>query len=97
MFLNLVFGPILHLLITCACVGRSVISYKTSTLPIFNQKNIMQAENYNLYDSLDENVLQCYNEFSLASLIYFALKEGAASEQSSRMTAMDAASKNAGQ
>ncbi|KAK3741895.1 hypothetical protein QZH41_005105 [Actinostola sp. cb2023] len=37
-----------------------------------------------------------YQEFSLASMLYFAMKEGACSEQSSRMTAMGAASKNAG-
>lgn len=49
------------------------------------------------YDSLDEEVLKNYMEYSLASLIYYALVEGAASEQSSRMTAMDNASKNAGE
>jgi F-type H+-transporting ATPase subunit gamma len=37
-----------------------------------------------------------YIEYSLAQLIYFAMKESATSEQSSRMTAMDGASKNAG-
>lgn len=31
----------------------------------------------------------------MTALIYYALKEGACSEQSSRMTAMDNASKNA--
>lgn len=36
-------------------------------------------------------------EFSLASLVFFAMKEGACSELSSRMTAMDNASKNAGE
>ena len=40
--------------------------------------------------------MRAYLEFSLANLIYYAMKEGACSEQSSRMTAMDAASKNAG-
>ena len=35
-------------------------------------------------------------EFSLASLFYYTMKEAACSEQSSRMTAMDGASKNAG-
>lgn len=49
-----------------------------------------------LYDELDEDVLRCYHEISLANLLFFSLKEGACSEQSSRMTAMDAASKNAG-
>ena len=41
--------------------------------------------------------MRSYSEFALTSLIYFAMKEGACSEQSSRMTAMDAASKNAGE
>ena len=54
------------------------------------------AEKMLLYDDVDEEVLRCYHEMSLANLIYFALKEGACSEQSSRMTAMDSASKNAG-
>ena len=49
-----------------------------------------------LYDDVDSEVMRCYHEMSLANLIYFALKEGACSEQSSRMTAMDSASKNAG-
>ena len=49
-----------------------------------------------MYDSLDADVVQSYMEYSMASLIYYALKEGATSEQSSRMTAMDNSSKNAG-
>lgn len=49
-----------------------------------------------MYDSLDDEVLQNYIEYSLASLIFYAMKESACSEQSSRMTAMDNASKNAG-
>lgn len=48
-----------------------------------------------VYDSLDSDVIQSYLEFSLTALIYYAFKEGACSEQSSRMTAMDNASKNA--
>jgi len=48
-----------------------------------------------VYDSLDADVVQSYMEFSLASLVFYALKEGATSEQSSRMTAMDNSSKNA--
>merc|ERR1711914_1561 len=51
----------------------------------------------NTYDSLDADVLQSYLEYSLASLIYYAMKEGACSEQSARMTAMDNSSKNAGE
>lgn len=50
-----------------------------------------------LYDDWDEEVLKCYHEMTLANLIFYGLKEGACSEQSSRMTAMEAASKNAGE
>ena len=50
-----------------------------------------------LYDDVDDEVLRSFHEMSLANLIFYAMKEGACSEQSSRMTAMDAASKNAGQ
>ncbi len=49
-----------------------------------------------MYDDVDEEVLRCFHEMSLANLIFYSMKEGACSEQSSRMTAMDAASKNAG-
>lgn len=48
------------------------------------------------YDDVDAEVMQCYHEMSLANILFYAMKEGACSEQSSRMTAMDAASKNAG-
>jgi F-type H+-transporting ATPase subunit gamma len=50
-----------------------------------------------IYDSIDDDVLKRYIEYSLAQLIYYAMKESATSEQSSRMTAMDGASKNAGE
>lgn len=76
---------------------KSVVSYRATTLPIFSQEQIQKADKISVYDSLDEDVVRSYNEFALASLIYFAMKEGACSEQSSRMTAMDAASKNAGE
>merc|ERR1712062_382781 len=55
------------------------------------------ADKVSVYDSLDADVVQSYMEYSLASLIYYALREGATSEQSSRMTAMDNSSKNAGE
>ncbi len=75
---------------------RSVVSYKTTEQEIFPTRVINEGEKMTLYDSIDADVLQCYSEYSLASLIYYALKEGACSEQSSRMTAMENSSKNAG-
>ena len=76
---------------------RSVVSYKTQEIPIYPVSTVEKAANLPIYDSLDADVLQSYMEYSLASLIYACLKEGATSEQSSRMTAMDNSSKNAGE
>ncbi|KAL8604348.1 hypothetical protein ACOMHN_028111 [Nucella lapillus] len=76
---------------------RSVVAFRLTGLPLFSRDQLARAEKLHLYDSLDDEVLPSYSEFALASLIFFAMKEGACSEQSSRMTAMDAASKNAGE
>lgn len=76
---------------------RTVVTYDTMELPIYTAASVSGAENINIYDSLDSDVLQSYVEYSLTSLLFFTLKEGACSEQSSRMTSMDNASKNAGE
>lgn len=76
---------------------RSVVSYKTEQIPIYSGSSVEKAGNLPIYDSIDADVLQSYMEYSLASLIYYCMKEGATSEQSSRMTAMDNSSKNAGE
>merc|ERR1712243_548394 len=55
---------------------RSVVSYKTKTLDIFPAGAVEQAKNLSVYDSLDSDVMQSYLEYSLASLIYYCLKEG---------------------
>merc|ERR1712001_745130 len=76
---------------------RSVVSYATQEVPVYTVGAIEKAANLPVNDSIDADVLQSYMEYSLASLIYYCLKEGACSEQSSRMTAMDNSSKNAGE
>jgi F-type H+-transporting ATPase subunit gamma len=76
---------------------KSVVSYQTTHLPIFSLKAVESAAKLPVYDSLDSDVIQNYLEFSMASLFFYTMKEGACSEQSSRMTAMDNASKNAGE
>lgn len=76
---------------------KSVVSYATSEQPVFSLETVSNSEKITLYDSLDADVLRSYQEYSLASLIYYAMKENACSEQSARMTAMDSASKNAGE
>ncbi|RZF37307.1 hypothetical protein LSTR_LSTR005639 [Laodelphax striatellus] len=76
---------------------KSVVSYKTTELPLFSAAAVESAPKLNVYDSLDSEVIKSYMEFSLASLLFYTMKESACSEQSSRMTAMDNASKNAGE
>ncbi|XP_046387781.1 ATP synthase subunit gamma, mitochondrial [Ischnura elegans] len=76
---------------------KSVVSYATSELPLYSLPAVSSAPKLSVYDSLDSDVIQSYLEFSIASLLYYAMKESACSEQSSRMTAMDNASKNAGE
>lgn len=76
---------------------KSVVSYQTTVQPLYSQALVGQAGKLNLYDSVDADTLAAYNEFAFASLVFFSLKEAAASEQSARMTAMEAASKNAGE
>lgn len=76
---------------------RSVVSYRTSNIPIFSVDTVNASEKMPVYDSIDADVMQSYMEYSLASLIYYAIKESACSEQSSRMTSMDSATKNAGE
>ncbi|CAO1392695.1 unnamed protein product [Diamesa tonsa] len=76
---------------------RSVVSYAVNQMPIFSLKSVEGATKLPIYDSLDSDVIQNYLEFSLASMLFYSMKESACSEQSSRMTAMDNASKNAGE
>jgi len=76
---------------------KSVVAYETTDVPVFSLEAISAAPKITVYDSLDAEVLRSYQEYSLASLIYYAMKENACSEQSARMTAMDGASKNAGE
>lgn len=74
---------------------KTVVSYDTTAIPLFSQETVLAADKVSAYDSIDADVIQSYLEFSMASLVYYAMKEGATSEQSSRMTAMDNSSKNA--
>lgn len=48
-----------------------------------------------IYDDIDADILQNNQEYNLANIIYYSLKESIMSEQNIRMMAMDNASKNA--
>lgn len=76
---------------------KSVVSYETTETPLHTLDMVMNAEKIHAYDSIDAETMRSYHEFNLASTLYYAMKENACSEQSARMTAMDGASKNAGE
>ncbi|XP_021946538.2 LOW QUALITY PROTEIN: ATP synthase subunit gamma, mitochondrial-like [Folsomia candida] len=82
---------------------KTVVSYyyyclttTTTELPIYSLQTVSAAPKLTVYDSLDADIIQCYLEYSLVAQLYYTMKENACSEQSARMTAMDNASKNAG-
>jgi len=75
---------------------KSAISYDLTLQDIHSFKTLTTAETMLQYDDVDEDVLQNFYEFSLANLVFFGMKESACSEQSARMSAMDNATKNAG-
>ncbi|VDP80230.1 unnamed protein product [Echinostoma caproni] len=81
----------------CGIFLRSVVSYITTPQNLNSLQEVASSPKLSLYDSVDDEVLQSYNEYLLTSLIFFAMKESTASEQSARMTAMDSATKNAGE
>ena len=100
---------------------RSVVSYVTDEMPLYRLETVMDAPKRDEYeDTSDEDLMLSYVEFSMASMLFYAMKEAACrygfneilpqwnflshffftflkSEQSARMTAMDNASKNAGE
>jgi len=78
-------------------IFKSVVSYDTAAIPVFSLAAVSASPQLAVYDSLDADVTASYLEFSLASMLFYAMKEGACSEQSSRMTSMDNATKNAGE
>ncbi|KAF9112732.1 atp3 gamma subunit of the F1 sector of mitochondrial F1F0 ATP synthase [Mortierella sp. AM989] len=73
----------------------SAIAYEATPLKVFSIEAFKASDNFAAYE-LDDEVLQDYNEFLLANNIYWALVEGHASEMSAKRTAMENATKNAG-
>ncbi|XP_045783819.1 ATP synthase subunit gamma, mitochondrial-like [Maniola jurtina] len=71
------------------------VKYEMTVIPFFNKYKIVAAPNMNAFDDVDEDDLESYSEWTFAALLFYTLKESAASEQSARMAAMDNATKNA--
>lgn len=68
---------------------KSVISHKTVDKPIFALSTTVLAGSMSVYDDINADVLQNYQEYSLANIIYYSPKEFTTSEQRARMKASD--------
>ncbi|KAK9477848.1 ATPase, F1 complex, gamma subunit domain-containing protein [Lipomyces japonicus] len=74
---------------------KSGISYESTGVPAFTEEALKNSPNFSAYE-IEEEVLGDLTEFALANAVFHALAEGHACEQSARRSAMDNASKNAG-
>ncbi|KAK9323463.1 ATPase, F1 complex, gamma subunit domain-containing protein [Lipomyces orientalis] len=74
---------------------KSGISFEPTSVPAYTEESLKSSPNFSAYD-IEEDLGQDLTEFALANAIYWALAEGHACEQSARRSAMDNASKNAG-
>lgn len=75
---------------------NTIVSYTTTEIPMYSYSAITASQKLYIYD-YEHDELYSYMEFSHTSLIYYSLAENSCSEQSARMSAMENASKNAGE
>eukprot|EP00056_Hartaetosiga_gracilis_P017609 m.7848 g.7848 ORF g.7848 m.7848 type:complete len:294 (+) comp5923_c0_seq1:71-952(+) len=76
---------------------KSVISFEVTDIDVPSVDVIEGQSGLDVYDDVDRETLESYREFNLAASVFYAMVEGQTSEQSARQTAMDSASKNAGE
>eukprot|EP00052_Salpingoeca_macrocollata_P018897 m.155744 g.155744 ORF g.155744 m.155744 type:complete len:286 (+) comp20814_c2_seq2:77-934(+) len=76
---------------------RSAVSYEVRTKPVLSLAAVEGNDKMSIYDDVDSDTLQDYMEFNLACSMYYAALEQSTSEQSARMSAMENATKNAGE
>lgn len=75
---------------------NSVISYEAVSIPVYSEEAIKASPKFAAYE-MEEDVLEDLQEFNFANSIYWALVEGHAAEMSAKRTAMENATKNAGE
>lgn len=74
---------------------KSVIAYEADTVPAFSEATFKNSPNFAAYE-IEDDVLANLQEFTFANSLYWAMVEGHASEMSAKRTAMENATKNAG-
>jgi F-type H+-transporting ATPase subunit gamma len=74
---------------------RSVIAYEAETIPAYSEATFVKSGNFSTYE-IEDDVLENLQEFAFANSIYWGLVEGHAAEMAAKRTAMENATKNAG-
>ncbi|KCV70512.1 hypothetical protein H696_02861 [Fonticula alba] len=75
---------------------QSAIAYETGFFPIHTPQELAQSAKINAYE-VEDDAMQSLYEFNLTNAIFCAMIDGYASETSAKMSAMDNATKNAGE
>ncbi|KAJ1666705.1 atp3 gamma subunit of the F1 sector of mitochondrial F1F0 ATP synthase [Coemansia sp. RSA 1836] len=73
----------------------SAIAFETDSIQCYPISQIVEAPNFNAYE-YQEDILENLNEFLFANNLHWALVEGHAAEMAAKRTAMENATKNAG-
>jgi F-type H+-transporting ATPase subunit gamma len=76
---------------------KSAMTQEIEGCPVSSVNGLANSPAITKFDSVDEDVLQNFSEFALASSLYGCLMENYTSEQAARMISMDGATKNAGE
>jgi len=74
----------------------SPISYEADIIPAFSEAAFKASPNFAVYE-IEDDVLANLQEFSFANSLYWAMVEGHAAEICAKRTAMENATKNAGE
>ncbi|KAJ3219539.1 atp3 gamma subunit of the F1 sector of mitochondrial F1F0 ATP synthase [Dinochytrium kinnereticum] len=75
---------------------KSVIAYETSTISVPSTQSIAASPKIAAYE-VDDHILKNFQEFAFANSLFWAISEGYASEMAAKRTAMENATKNAGE
>lgn len=75
---------------------RSVVAYECVQIPAYNLAAIKKGKNLTAYE-VEDDALENFTKFAFANSLYLGVTEGKASEMSSKRTAMENATKNAGE
>lgn len=91
-----IFSVVFRVAKRSACRFQSAIAYEMTKANAYTLDNVLTSGNLDAFETEDD-VIQNLQEFNFANQVYRAMSDGYASEISARMSAMDNATKNAGE